>query len=211
MAFKRTFEKNVEGTSRIEAFSDGIFAFSITLLALDLNFGKLADLGNEEVLNTLMSAGPKFLIFLISFFVIGILWVNHHHFFHNFKATNWKLLWHNNLFLLWIILIPFITNFLGNNPTQSTVISIYGLVMTFAVASFLLMVRYVFFKSNLVDEKISLKTRRKELARGWPALFSYLTASIIAQFNIFIALAIFVLVPVLYFVPTFLVAEEEND
>lgn len=206
----KKFEKNIEGTGRVEAFSDSIFAFAITLLALDLNFGRLFDPSNQAVLNLLADSAPKFLIFLMSFFVIGILWVNHHHFFNNFHQTSWKLLWHNNLFLLWVILIPFVTNFLGNNPLQVFVISTYGLVMTLAVASFLFMVHYVFFQSDLVDEKISSKTRKKELGRGWPALFAYFLATLFAPLNGFISLAIFALVPIWYFVPSFLVPEEEN-
>jgi len=142
--------------------------------------------------------------------VLVILWLNHHHFFNNFNKTSCQLLWHNNLFLLWVVLIPFITNFLGNNPTQTLVISIYGLVMALAVASFLLMVNYVFFRTNVVDEKISLQTRKKELNRGWPALLAYLTATFLSPVSIWISLAIFVLVPVWYFIPTFLVVEEEK-
>lgn len=210
MIFKKTFEKAVEGTGRVEAFSDSIFAFSITLLALDLNFDKVSNLSNEAVWNILVDSGPKFLIFLISFFVIGIFWVNHHHFFNNFNQSSWKLLWHNNFFLLWIILIPFITNFLGNNPTQALVVSIYGLVMALAVASFLMMVHYVFFRSDLVDPKITQAARKKELRRGWPALGVYLLASALAPLNVLISLLLFVLVPIWYFVPSFLVAEQED-
>ena len=208
MLFKKAFEKNVDGTGRAEAFSDSIFAFSLTLLALDLNFGKLAELSNQAVWDVLMDSGPKFITFLISFFVIAILWVNHHHFFNNFNKTNWKVLWHNNIFLLWIILMPFITNFLGNNPTQPLVISIYGLVMAAAVGSFLLMVNYVFFRSDLVDAKISIKTRKRELRRGLPGLSAYLLAALISQWNVYISLVLFVLIPILYFVPTFLVADD---
>ena len=208
MLFKKAFEKNVEGTGRVEAFSDSIFAFSVTLLALDLNFGKLTDLSNEAVGQVLMDSAPKFIIFLISFFVLGILWVNHHHFFNNFKATNWKLLWHNNIFLLWIILMPFITNFLGNNPLQPWVISIYGLVIAAAVGSFLLMVNYVFFRSDLVDKKISVQTRKRELRRGYPGLGAYILAALVTPWNVYVSLVLLVLVPILYFIPSFLVEEK---
>lgn len=209
MILPKKFEKSVQGTHRVEAFSDGIFAFSMTLLALNLDLGTLPNLNNTAVWDALIDSGPKFLIFLVSFFVISILWVNHHHFFNNFRHSNWKLMWHNLIFLLWVILIPFITNFLGDNPTQPLVISIYGIVMALAVISFLSMVYYVFFRSDLVDNKISVKNRKEEFNRGIPAVIAYILATLLAHLNIYVSLAIFALVPIWYFVPTFLVANEE--
>ena len=61
--------------SRLEAFSDGVFAVAITLLALDLT---VEGPGHGRLLDQLYDKWPAFLAYLISFFMIGIVWVNHH-------------------------------------------------------------------------------------------------------------------------------------
>ena len=63
------------GRSRLEAFSDGVFAVAITLLALDLTVGGP---GHGHLVDQLDDKWPAFLAYLISFFMIGIVWVNHH-------------------------------------------------------------------------------------------------------------------------------------
>ena len=60
--------------SRLEAFSDGVFAVAITLLALDLT---VAGPGHGRLIDQLYDKWPAFLAYLISFFMIGIVWVNH--------------------------------------------------------------------------------------------------------------------------------------
>ena len=62
--------------SRLEAFSDGVFAVAITLLALDLTVAGPA--GHGSLTDQLHEKWPAFLAYLISFFMIGIIWVNHH-------------------------------------------------------------------------------------------------------------------------------------
>src|SRR5580700_4397410 len=65
--------------SRLEAFSDGVFAVAITLLALDLTVaGPGPHNSNPPLLDQLDGRWPAFLAYLISFFMIGIVWVNHH-------------------------------------------------------------------------------------------------------------------------------------
>ena len=61
---------------RLEAFSDGVFAVAITLLALNLTVAGPA--GQEGLLDQLTAKWPAFAGYLISFLTIGIIWVNHH-------------------------------------------------------------------------------------------------------------------------------------
>ena len=61
--------------SRLEAFSDGVIAVAITLLALNLT---VAGPGHGPLVHQLHDKWPAFVAYLISFFIIGIIWVNHH-------------------------------------------------------------------------------------------------------------------------------------
>jgi uncharacterized membrane protein len=93
--------------SRLEAFSDGVFAVAITLLALDLTVAGPA--GHGSLTNQLHEKWPAFLAYLISFFMIGIIWVNHHVLVRSIVKVDRTLLFLNLVLLLFVVLIPFAT------------------------------------------------------------------------------------------------------
>jgi TMEM175 potassium channel family protein len=92
--------------SRLEAFSDGVFAVAITLLVLNLTVGGP---GHGSLTSQLGSHWPSFAAYLISFFVIGIIWVNHHVLVKTFLVVDRLVLFLNLVLLLWVVLIPFAT------------------------------------------------------------------------------------------------------
>jgi len=101
---------------RLEAFSDGVFAVAITLLSIDL---VVAGPGHGTTLaHQLREAWPNFAAFLVSFFVVGIIWVNHHSLFKNFAKVDRTLLFLNLLLLLFVVTIPFVTSTLAKVPDR---------------------------------------------------------------------------------------------
>src|SRR5450631_940604 len=93
--------------ARLEAFSDGVFAVAITLLALDL---RVDGPGYGTLAHQLALEWPSFAAYVVSFFVIGIVWVNHHALFTSFSRADRSLMFLNLLLLLWIVAIPFATS-----------------------------------------------------------------------------------------------------
>src|SRR4249919_281933 len=91
-------------TSRLEAFSDGVFAVAITLLVLDLNVP-----GGDHLWHQLKDEWPQFASFFVSFWVIGIIWVNHHGLLDHLKRTDRPVLYLNLLVLMTVVFIPFST------------------------------------------------------------------------------------------------------
>lgn len=91
--------------SRVEAFSDGVFAVAITLLVLDLHPPST----KASLLAALADAWPEFAAFAVSFAVIGIIWVNHHGVFHRIARVDRTLLFLNLGLLMTVVLIPFVT------------------------------------------------------------------------------------------------------
>ena len=94
------------GRSRLEAFSDGVFAVAITLLALDLT---VEGPGHGHLVDQLDDKWPAFLAYLISFFMIAIVWVNHHALVRAITKVDRLLLFLNLVLLLFVVLIPFAT------------------------------------------------------------------------------------------------------
>ncbi len=91
---------------RLEAFSDGVFAVAITLLALDL---VIAGPGHGPLAHQLEQRWPGFLAYLISFFTIGIIWINHHTLVSNIRVVSRSLMYLNLVLLLFVVLVPFAT------------------------------------------------------------------------------------------------------
>jgi uncharacterized membrane protein len=102
------FLSDSETTMRTEAFSDGVFAIAITLLALEVRVpsGEAVEAAGG-LLRALADQWPSYLAFTISFVTILIMWTNHHQMFRLFRRTdqNFRLL--NGLLLLGTSLIPF--------------------------------------------------------------------------------------------------------
>jgi uncharacterized membrane protein len=100
---------------RVVFFNDAVFAIAITLLIIDIKVPEFKSIGisDNELLYKLMALIPKFIGFVISFFVIGLYWLAHHRMFKFVKSINHNLLWANLLFLLPIIIMPFSTSFLS--------------------------------------------------------------------------------------------------
>ncbi len=93
-------------TSRVEAFSDGVFAIAITLLILDVH---VPTSSQGSLGHALGRQWPTYVAFLISFAFIGIMWVNHHRLFNHIHRTDNGLMFLNLLLLLGVTVVPFPT------------------------------------------------------------------------------------------------------
>lgn len=93
-------------TSRVEAFSDGVFAIAITLLILDI---KVPDATPTGLSSQLLRQWPSYAAFLISFAYIGVMWINHHRLFSHIRRSDNGLLSLNLLLLLGVCVVPFPT------------------------------------------------------------------------------------------------------
>jgi uncharacterized membrane protein len=91
-------------TNRLEAFSDGVFAVAITLLVLEIDVP-----GGENLWHDLKEEWPSFAAFAVSFWVIGIIWVNHHGVIDHLRRADRGVLYLNLLVLMTVVFIPFST------------------------------------------------------------------------------------------------------
>ena len=92
-------------TSRIEAFSDGVFSIAATLLVLELKPPSPA----IPFWQGILAQWPGFLSFLLSFLFIGIMWINHHRLFSHVRRADDVLMAVNLLLLLGVVWVPYPT------------------------------------------------------------------------------------------------------
>jgi len=149
------------GVDRLLAFSDGVFAIAITLLVLDLHEPTVA----HGLLNVLFSEWPAYLSYVLSFLIIGILWVQHHAMFRSIRRTDHLFLLINVVFLMWIAVLPFPTALLAkylDSPTgQQTVTAIYTGSFVIGGLLFNLLWRYAIHGGCLLGEEVDRQAIRR--------------------------------------------------
>lgn len=119
-----------EGISahRIEALTDGIFAFAMTLLVLSINLPLSASaLSGMSVTQTLLAQADRFVNYAMSFVLLAIFWISHHRVFDHLKAVDWNLVWANVFLLLFIALMPFSTALMNEFSNDSGSDFMFGL------------------------------------------------------------------------------------
>ena len=189
-------------TSRIEAFSDGVFAIVITLLAFQFkvpNFTKEALL--EQNAYELLKLFPHFIGFLFSFLFVAIFWVNHHQLFHTIKEADRKLLWYNIHLLFWITIIPFPTAMVGDHPDIPLAAMCLAFVLMMASLAAYIVRRYSYFKASLVDESLSIDSIKDGLNKNLAAIILNFAAILIALYSVKICYIIFIVVLALFIIP----------
>ncbi len=130
-------------TSRVEAFSDGVFAIAITLLILSVGIDR-APHGNLGTY--LVDLWPAYLAYAVSFLTIGIMWANHHLLFDNFARVDRPMLLLNIGLLMLIAFVPFPTRiaaeFARSEVDRRNAALLYGLTMTMTAILFLALWMY---------------------------------------------------------------------
>ena len=129
MAVKKE-ESLVISPERLKALADGVFAIVMTLLVLQLGVPVARGLAKEtELLRELGKLWPEFLIYVLSFMVLGVFWFMHHAVFSVVRMFDTTLVWLNILFLMFVSLIPFSTALAGKNGFVTVTAVIYGVNM----------------------------------------------------------------------------------
>jgi TMEM175 potassium channel family protein len=180
-------------TSRVEAFSDGVIAIIVTVMVLQLTHPA------QPTLAALLRQSPIFLSYALSFLVVAIMWVNHHHLIHAVREVSARLLWANLNLLFWMSLIPFVTDFLGRNPRVPFPVSLYGFDLAMCGFAFWLL-RIELVRQHRHDPEMSEYHARVQLKNLFSA-FLYLSAGALAHVSIYISYFVYVLIPMVYFLP----------
>ena len=179
-------------TGRLEAFSDGVLAVIITIMALELKAPV------EGTFRSLHERLPSLLIYILSFTFIGIYWNNHHHLLRAARRVTGGVMWANLHLLFWLSLIPVLTEWIGEHYQASAPAATYGLVCLGSAVAFVILTRTIIRadgSSSLVAEAIGRDVK------GRASLAIYAAATALAFVSPWISYALFVAVAVMWFIP----------
>src|SRR5580704_16726441 len=116
--------------ARAESFSDGVFAFAITLLVLGIQIPDLKTGRDQELREALIRSLPQLVPYVTSFATIGIIWLNHHAMFHGVERVEHTTLTLNLLLLLVVAFIPYPTAVLSRYGALPASAFLYGAVLS---------------------------------------------------------------------------------
>src|SRR5437773_2759012 len=145
-------------TNRIEAFSDGVMAILITIMVLELKAP------HDPTPASLAKMWPTLFAYVLSFIIIAIYWVNHHHLIHLVSRVDSAILWANINLLFWLSLIPWVTVYLGDNHALPFPVALYAAVSTAGAISFFLLRACIARHHTEPDfDRLNKKIARKNL------------------------------------------------
>ena len=180
-------------TNRIEAFSDGVIAILITIMVLELKAP------HDPTPASLASMWPVFFAYILSFAIIAIYWVNHHHLINLAVRVDAVILWANINLLFWISLIPWVTVYLGDNHALPFPVALYAAVSAAGALS------YFFLRASIArhhhHEPEFQRLNKTMVRKNLVAIFIYLAAIVVAFIYTPLALVLIATPAIMYFLP----------
>jgi uncharacterized membrane protein len=189
-------------TGRLEAFSDGVLAVIITIMALELKPPV------DGTFRSLHARLPALLFYILSFTFVGIYWNNHHHLLRAARRISAGVMWSNLHLLFWLSLIPVLTEWVGEHHTETAPAATYGVVGLGSAVAFTILVRAIIRadgSSSLVATAIGSDTK------GRVSLLAYAAATVLAFVSPWITYALFVAVAVMWFIPDRRLSQVSTD
>ena len=180
------------GKSRLEAFSDGVFAIIITIMVLEMK------VPHGDTIAALRPLWAVFLSYLLSFTYIGIYWNNHHHLLHTVEHVTAGVLWANLYLLFCLSLVPFVTGWMGENDFAAQPTAIYGVALLMAAASYTVLTRVIIASQG---HDSLLKRAIAHDRKGNVSLVMYVLAVVIAVWMPAVAGLLYATVAVIWLVP----------
>ena len=195
--------------ARLTAFSDGVFAFAITLLILAIRIPHPNDPdANQGLLQLLTQEWRSYLAYVISFMLVGINWANHRVMFSTFARADHTLIWLNLLYLMvGVAFIPVPTAvlgaWLGSSTFNNQVVAVvfYGASGTVGGVIFILLWWYGAYVAKLTVPALTTVKRRAHTVTWAPAPFVVALLTLIAFASPLLAVAGFLAIIFVYVLP----------
>ena len=179
-------------TDRLEAFSDGVMAVIITIMAFNVKPP------TEPSLSALHHDLPDLLVYVLSFAIVGTYWNNHHHLLRATEKMSGSVMWANLHLLFWLSLMPIVTGWVGHFPLHPLTSAAYGVVGFGSAVAFWILVRTI-IAANGKDSAIGRAIGSD--VKGKLSLALYGAGSIIALGAPVVAYFFYGAVAVMWFVP----------
>jgi uncharacterized membrane protein len=196
-------------TSRLEAFSDGVFAIAITLLVLELH----VPTGHEALLKGLEHEWPRYLGYFVSFTFIGGVWVAHSTLTRFIKAADPDLMRLNLMLLLFVSFLPFTTAIAATHlfasnltlheatvstSTERVAVVVFGLNLTLAALMVYLVLRHAARTPDIAADDLAEEELQAFATQRRSAVLLQASATIVGVFLPLLAVVFYLALAVFY-------------
>lgn len=186
--------------TRLESFSDGVFAFAITLLVLGIPVPELRSPDDFALRHALLHSLAQLVPYVTSFATVGIIWLNHHQLFHSVETVDHPALALNLLLLLVVSFVPYPTAILGKFGPMPSGCFLYGATFTLVGSVYSLLARHIHRNRLDVNLKSIADVRLRNL-RNVAGVLTYSTAALIGLRWPRVSVAAYFLLAMFYFLP----------
>jgi len=188
--------------TRLESFSDAVFAVVCTLLVVSLQLPQVSGKNPEHsLLISIVGMAPTFGSYVLSFALVTLYWVAHHDLMRILRSVSSGLLWMNNFFLMWLALLPFPTEMMGAYPHNETAVLFFGLITMMAAIAFISLRLYVLFERDLLAPQFDAAYLRHSIRNSAIGTALYFIALLVSYLSEQITITMYALIPFLFFVP----------
>jgi uncharacterized membrane protein len=181
-------------TSRLEAFSDGIFGVAITLLAIEIGIKEYAGANNENLWEKILERWPEYFSYFNSFATVLLIWMGHNKIFKQLRAANHWIILMNGLVLLVVVLFPYPTKtvgtFIGTTAENTAVCFYAGFTGSITLTMLLLNLCILKNKKLLLDQQKSIPWFHGMIRGQVIGILAYAATAIIALYHSRIAIVL---------------------
>ena len=181
---------------RVVFFSDAVFAIVITLLVLELKVPHLSEHNEPALRHALLELLPRVAGFVVSFLIIGLMWIEHHRIFRYIDDYDGGLLWRNLFLLLCVSFVPFPTALFSENFWSRTAFILYTASFGGVATAKLLIWRHA-VRAKLLKKDVSPEFERRIARRSLAVPLACALAIVLSFVSIFLAPIAFVFIPLL--------------
>lgn len=192
-------------TSRLEAFSDGVFAIAITLLIIEIKVPSHDDLKDQSLMQYIWLQWPKYFAYILSFIIIGIYWANHHYLFKLFKRTDHVFNLLNVFFLMAIAFLPYPTGVLGEyiitTEHAKPAVTFYAFAIWLPALAWLTIWIYAKYNKRIIDPRLTERFVNALTSQYYLSNLFYISAFVVSFFSAVVSIGMCVGLTLLYLLP----------
>lgn len=189
---KGAVKPTILDTHRLEAFSDGVLAVIITIMALDLK------VPSAPTWSAVGANVPQLLAFGLSFVILAIYWNNHHHLLRATPIISAGVMWANMALLFWLALVPVLTAWVARAPASSLPAAFYGMDAAAAAIAYGVLVRVIVAVNGRTS---AIATAIGGDLKGNASITLYLLAIGLAFVSPYLSYGLYVTVAVIWIIP----------
>lgn len=195
---------------RMKAISDGVFSIAMTLLVFNIKIPTAPKDDTNLFWQQVADQIPALIGFIISFLILGVMWIAHCRFIRHIRIVDRQILLRNHIFLLFVALVPVPSGILGAYARMPGAYLLYSAIMVLMGLSQFYMWQTVLQKGFQTENTTPLLARYLS-TRSLTIPITFTVGFVLALFTSYAMYAPILIVPIMKLIERYFanLAEQE--